>query len=349
MRGNVFACAHAQLSITQTIDDNEPAAGILHPMNMAEPTVGRFSNPLVVYIAATRPPFILATVMPILLGLAYTVFERHTLHWLAAALTLLAGMLLHAAVNVLNDYYDALNGTDALNTERVYPFTGGSRFIQNGVLTPRQTLVYGLALMLAASGIGLYLISYAGIALFWLGLCGVLIGWGYSAPPLSLNSHGLGELSVLTGFGLLPLGAALVQTGELSLTLLAVSLPVGLLTANLLYINQFPDRTADIRAHKLHWVARLSPLTARWGYVLIAALAWLLLLTLVMLGMLPLLALLAAMPAILSFRAAQILLDNATRPERLAPAIQLSILAVLAHAALLAVVLAVSPFTGAGS
>ena len=56
--------------------------------------------------------------------------------------------------------------------------------------------------------IGLYLISHAGMALFWLGLAGVLIGWGYSAPPLSLNSHGLGELSVLTGFALLPLGAA---------------------------------------------------------------------------------------------------------------------------------------------
>jgi len=318
-------------------------------MNIAEPTVERFPNPLLACIAATRPPFILASVMPILLGLAYSVFERHTLHWPAAALTVLAGVLLHAAVNVLNDYYDARNGTDALNTQRVYPFTGGSRFIQNGVFSARQTLVYGLVLLLAACGIGLYLVSHAGMALFWLGLFGVLLGWGYSAPPLSLNSHGLGEVSVLAGFGLLPLGAALVQTGELSLTLLAVSLPVGLLTANLLYINQFPDRSADIQARKLHWVARLSPLTARWGYVLIALLAWLLLLALVAAGVLPLLALLAAMPAILSFRAAQILLGNSTRPEKLAPAIQLSILAVLGHAALLAMVLALSPFTGTGS
>jgi 1,4-dihydroxy-2-naphthoate octaprenyltransferase len=181
-----------------------------------------------------------------------------------------------------------------------------------------------------------------------VGLFGVLLGWGYSAPPLSLNSHGLGEISVLTGFGLLPLGAALVQTGELSLALLLISLPVGLLTANLLYINQFPDRKADIQARKLHWVARLSPLTARWGYVLIALLAWLLLLSLVVTGMLPVLALLAALPAVLSFRAARVLLRYADRPENLAPAIQLTILAALAHAALLALVLVVSAFTGAG-
>jgi 1,4-dihydroxy-2-naphthoate octaprenyltransferase len=316
-------------------------------MKLAEPTVGQFPNQVVTYVAATRPPFILATVMPILLGLAFSVNQNHTLHWFTAALTLFAGMLLHAAVNVLNDYYDALNGTDDLNTERVFPFTGGSRFIQNGVLTRHQTLVYGLGLMLATSLIGLYLISHAGMALFWLGLFGVLLGWGYSAPPLSLNCRGLGEISVLTGFGLLPLGAALVQTGELSPTLLLVSLPVGLLTANLLYINQFPDRKADIQAHKLHWVARLSPQIARWGYVLIALLAWLMLLWLIVAGVLPLLALLAALPAVLSVRAARILLHNATRPENLGPAIQLSILAVLAHTTLLALVLVVSAFTGA--
>ena len=317
-------------------------------MNIAEPTIDQFPNPVVTYIAATRPPFILATLMPILLGLAFSVYQNHTLHWFTAVLTLLAGMLLHAAVNVLNDYYDALNGTDDQNTERVFPFTGGSRFIQNGVLTRQQTLLYGLGLLLATVLIGLYLISYAGMALFRLGLFGVLLGWGYSAPPLSLNCRGLGEISVLTGFGLLPLGAALVQTGELSLTLLLVSLPVGLLTANLLYINQFPDRKADIQAHKLHWVARLSPQTARWGYVLIALLAWVLLLLLIATGVLPLLALVSALPAILSVRAARILLRNATRPEHLGPAIQLSILAMLAHAGLLALLLVVSPFTGAG-
>ena len=116
-------------------------------MNVSEPAVDRFPNPVVTYIAATRPPFILASVMPILLGLAYSVYENHSLHWFNALLTLLAGILLHAAVNVLNDYYDALNGTDELNMERIFPFTGGSRFIQNGVFTRHQTLIYGLAMV----------------------------------------------------------------------------------------------------------------------------------------------------------------------------------------------------------
>ena len=308
-------------------------------MSAAEPSVGKFSNPLAVYFAATRPPFILATIIPIFLGLGYCLYDGNAVNWVNALLTLLAGVMLHAAVNVLNDYYDALNGTDDLNQERIYPFTGGSRFIQNEVLTQKQTLIYGLGLLLVVLLIALYLISQTGLVLFWLGMFGVLLGWGYSAPPLNLNGRGLGELSVLAGFGLLPLGAYLVQTGELSLILVLVSLPVGLLTANLLYINQFPDRKADIQAQKMHWVARLSPNVARWGYVLIALLAWLTLVILIVTGVLPLLALISLLPVVLSVKAARILLQHAESPQNLVPAIQMTILGMLAHGALLTLAL----------
>ena len=152
---------------------------------------------------------------------------------------------------------------------------------------------------------------------------------------------------MLAGFGLLPLGAYLVQTGEWSLPLVLVSLPVGLLTANLLYINQFPDRKADIQAHKLHWVARLSPNVARWGYVLIALLAWLTLAVLVVVGTLPSQALVSVLPALLSIKAARILVRNAEMPQNLVPAIQMTILAMLGHGALLTLALVLDPLVRA--
>ena len=114
---------------------------------------------------------------------------------------------------------------------------------------------------------------------------------------------------------------------------------VGLLTANLLYINQFPDRKADIQAGKLHWVARLDPQTARWGYILIAGLAWLVFVVLVMVGLLPVTALVAMLPAILTFKAGNILIKHANHPQELTPAIQMTILAMLTHGALLSIVL----------
>lgn len=308
-------------------------------MSIAEPAVEQFPHPIVAYIAATRPPFILATVVPVILGFSYSVYQGNALNWLTAFLSLVAAVLLHAGINVLNDYYDALNGTDDNNDERIFPFTGGSRFIQNEVMTRQQTLIYGTCLMLAVMLIGAYLIRQTGMPLFWLGLLGMVIGWGYSAPPLRLNSRGIGELCVLAGFSLLPLGAWLVQTGSLSLAVVLISLPVGLLTANLLYINQFPDRKADIQAGKLHWVARLGPQTARWGYILIAGLAWLVFVMLVMAGLLPVTALVAMLPAILTFKAGNILIKHADHPQELTPAIQMTILAMLTHGVLLSFVL----------
>ena len=310
-------------------------------MSIAEPAVEQFPHPALAYLAATRPPFILATIVPVILGLSYSVYQGYTLDWATAVLSLLAAVLLHAGINVLNDYYDALNGTDDNNDERIFPFTGGSRFIQNEVMTRQQTLIYGVCLMLAVMLIGSYLVAQTGAALFWLGLTGIVIGWGYSAPPLRLNSRGLGELCVLAGFSLLPLGAWLVQTGNLSTNVVAIAIPVGLLTANLLFINQFPDRKADIQAGKLHWVARLEPDTARWGYVLIASLAWLMLAMLIAVGLLPVSALVAMLPAVLTYRAAAILIRHANHPSALVPAIRMTILAMLAHGALLSAVLIV--------
>jgi 1,4-dihydroxy-2-naphthoate octaprenyltransferase len=308
-------------------------------MAIAEPRAEQFPHPAVAYIAATRPPFILATIVPVVLGICFAIYKGHEPEVLLASLSLVAAVLLHAAINVLNDYYDSLNGTDDYNDERIFPFTGGSRFIQNEVISVQGMLRYGLGLMAAVIIIGVYLVSQTGVELLWLGLLGILIGWGYSAPPLQLNSRGLGEFCVLAGFTLLPLGAWLVQTGVLSFDVVLIALPVGLLTANLLFINQFPDRRADIEAGKIHWVARLEPGKARWGYVLMAGAAWLLLVVIITAGLLPPSALISLLPAAITFRAARILLKYADQPARLVPAIQMTILAMLAHGTLLSLVL----------
>ncbi len=300
-----------------------------------EPQKEHFQNPFLKYFLATRPPFILASVVPVLVGLAYAHQQGYGIDAWTALLTLLAAIFLHAAVNVFNDYYDALNGTDERNEQRIFPFTGGSRFIQNGVLTLHETRMFGIYLLLAVIIIGVYLVIQVGIALILLGFTGIALGWAYSAPPLKLNSRGLGELTVLIGFSLLPVGSCLVQTGHLSLDIFLVALPGGLLTTSLLYINQFPDRESDIAAAKMHVVARLEPRIARWGYPLLAALAYGLVFLLILLKYLPPISLISVIPALLSLKASCILLHTAHRPHKLEPAIKLSIMAMLLHGLLL--------------
>jgi 1,4-dihydroxy-2-naphthoate octaprenyltransferase len=257
-------------------------------------------------------------------------------------MTLLLALLAHAGINVFNDYCDHMNGTDARNTQRIYPYTGGSRFIQNDVLTPRQVLVFALLLFAVTIAGGTWLLSVAGHGLFWVGLAGLTIGWAYSAPPLQLNSRGIGELCVAAGFLLVVVGADYAQRGAFAPLPWLAGVPYALLVANILYINQFPDREADRASGKLHWVARLPPATAAWGYGLILLLAALGLAGGILLEALPLAAagaFVSWIPAVVAWRQ---LLRFAASPGQLAPAIRLTLIAAHSQPLLLALILLLS-------
>lgn len=304
-----------------------------------EPSMDGFANPFLLYFAATRPAFLLATCAACLLGLVSGSYSVDSLHLATAVFTMLLALLLHSAVNVLNDYFDALNGTDALNTARVYPFTGGSRFIQNGLLTTKQTAYFGYVLLFAAISGGLWLSWLVGVRLLIVGAIGVLIGWAYSATPLRLNSRGFGELCVLAGFLGVTIGADLVQRQVFSLQPMIIGMPYALLVTNLLYINQFPDRQADMLVGKRHLVARLPLEQAVMIYPLLTTLAFAWLIFFVYIKALPMLSMLSALPLLFSVRAAWMLKKFAATPSYLLPAIQWTLAAMLSHALLLALVI----------
>lgn len=294
-------------------------------MPIAEPLSASSASSALRYFLATRPPFLSVTLFACLLGLATARLDGHALDAASALATLVFALLAHAGVNVLNDYYDDLNGTDRANTERVHPFTGGSRFIQNGLMTPHETLVYGIALMAIVVPAGLWLASRSGPGLIGVGLAGLAVGWAYSAPPAKLNSRGFGEPCVALGFALIVIGTDFVQRSAFALVPVIAAVPYALLVTNILYVNQFPDRRADEAAGKRHWVVRLGPERARWGYPAIALLAYGWLIAAVGAHALPHAALIGLCAVPLSTAAARELLQHAAAPRRLAPAIKLTI------------------------
>jgi len=305
-------------------------------MTPPEPSLAAYPRPLARYFAATRPAFLSVTLVACLLGLAGAVSSGLAINGLTAALTVLFALVTHAGVNVLNDYYDARNGTDSANTARLFPFTGGSRFIQNGVLSPAATATFGYALLATVIPAGLWLAWQSGPGLVVIGLLGLLAGWAYSAPPLQLVSRGLGEIAITLGWLAVVVGSDYVQRHGFSWQPVALGLPYALLVANLLFINQFPDRQADTQAGKATLVVRLGPGTARWLYLGIALFAYLWLILLIGLDRLPQRAALGALTAPLSLHAGRMLLADAERPEALLTPIQLTILAANLHGLLLA-------------
>ena len=285
---------------------------------------------------ATRPPFLLLALAAAGVGLATSHATGVSIEPFWAGLTLLGAATFHAAVNVHNDYFDELNGTDPGNHDRQFPFTGGSRMIQNGVMSRGATRRLAGWLYAATVGIGLCLLIPGGLPLLALGLVGMTLGWAYSAPPLALNRRGLGELTVAVGFGLLmPVGADIVQRGEWHALPIQAGLGFALMTANLLLINQFPDLHADRQAGKRHWVVRLGRRRSRYLYLAIAATAYLTPTVLVATGRLPATTLITWGALPLSLFSAVTLWRHHDRPTRLRGALAGTVAATLVYGGLL--------------
>lgn len=306
----------------------------------AEPHPERYSNLVARGIAATRPAFLSVTLVACLIGLATASRSGIAIDTLTALLTIVFALVAHAGVNVVNDYHDALSGADAANEKRLYPFTGGSRFIQNGVIGTRQMGVFGYVLLAAVIPPGLWLAWQSGPGLIAIGMAGLIIGWAYSAPPLALMSRGLGELAIAAGWLLVVVGSDFVQRGSFAFMPFAAGLPYALLVANLLFINQFPDHDGDRAVGKRTLVVLLGPQTAKWAYLLIAIFAYGWLVAMVAIYLLPQKAAAAAITVVLSFSAGRELLQHASEPAELEPAIKRTIVAANLHGLILAAVLA---------
>jgi 1,4-dihydroxy-2-naphthoate polyprenyltransferase len=322
------------------------ALSMRNPVFVAEPTPAVLSNPLARFFLATRPAFLSVTLFGCLIGLATAYYSGIPIAPASAVGTLVFALIAHAGINVLNDYFDSRSGADAINTDRIFPYTGGSRFIQNGVLTEAETAVFGVVLMGLAILGGLWLTRVSGAGLVAIGAAGLFIGWAYSAPPLKLNSQGVGEACVAIGFSLISVGTDYVQRKGFCVLPLAASACYALLVTNLLYINQFPDRRADEAVGKRHCVVRLGARKARWGYVLIAAAAYGWAAGATLSGLLPRIALISLAPAVLTFSAARDLLRHAEQPKQLAPAIRLTIAAASLHGLLVALALLLARTAG---
>ena len=311
-------------------------------MPPVEPSLQHFQNPFSRYFAATRPAFLSVTLAGAFIGLATASADGFAIDTLKALLTVMFALVAHAGANVVNDYYDALNGSDAGNENRLFPFTGGSRFIQNGVLSLRETRNFGYALLLAVIPAGLWLTFHSASGLILIGLLGLLVAWAYSAPPLKLMSRGIGEGAITVGWLLVVLGTDFVQRGAFSALPLIAGLPFALLVAAILYINQFPDVDADAQAGKRTLVVQLGSKMASWGYVVLTTGAYLSLALPVLFGKLPLWSAIGLLPAILTYNAGRQLLANASNPSRLVPAIKLTVTAANLNGLLLSAGLALN-------
>lgn len=286
------------------------------------------------FLRATRLPFLTATFVPVLLGIAVAAFSNG-FNWWVALLTVLGGACIHLGLNVANDVFDTTSGADAANVNPTQ-FSGGSRVVHYGLMSLRTIALMSFGFYAAGIAVGLFLAATRGWDLLWLGVAGVVLSLFYTAPPLKLVHRGLGEIVVAAGFGpIMTLGAYYVQAQEYDLEPLLVSLPVGILIALVLYVNEVPDRPADAKAGKRTLPVRLSKDAIVNGYAAAVALAFGLIVVFALGGWIVRPALIALAAAPLALPVYRALRDHYEEPYALMPAMAKNIQLHLATGVLL--------------
>jgi 1,4-dihydroxy-2-naphthoate octaprenyltransferase len=266
-------------------------------------------------LRTTRLPFLTATIIPVVLGILIAASHGY-FDLVAAALTVIGAAFVQLGLNVANDVFDTVQGADDANVTPT-KFSGGSRVIQYGLVSLRQMAGLATLFYVLAGLIGLVLLATHGSpALLVIGLVGFIVSIGYTAPPLKFVYRGLGEVAVALGFGpMMLLGAYVVQTGgALSWEPFVASIPVALLVALILYVNEIPDRRGDARVGKRTLPVRFSRNAVITGYNVAVVAAYVATVVGVVAGILPVPTLLILLTIPLARRVSQGLAPNYDNP-----------------------------------
>jgi 1,4-dihydroxy-2-naphthoate octaprenyltransferase len=231
---------------------------------------GSAASGMRIWLMAARIRTLPAAVAPVLVGTALAGFQGvfHPLRFIAA---LIGAIFIQVGTNLSNDYSDARRGADS--EDRLGPV----RVTAGGLVPPRQVLVatyvsFGIAVL--AGG---YLVAVAGWQLLLVGAASILAGVLYTGGPRPYGYEGLGEVFVFLFFGIVAVaGSYFVQVKHVSWEAFALAVPVGLLAASILVVNNYRDVDTDRRAGKRTLAVRLGRERTR---VLFAAMVYLAYLT----------------------------------------------------------------------
>ncbi len=193
---------------------------------------------------------------------AVSLVQPVDLAWLLA--TGFVIFMLEIAKNASGDVYDYDSGTDLrIRPEDKTDFSGGRRVLVDDLLSRRETWMISVGTALAGLVVGLAIVFWREPAALWFGVAGAVFAWSYHGPPLKLAYRGGGELAVFVSYGpLIAVATYLIQTHTLSGPVLWLSVPLGLMVAAFLWVNEFPDHDADRASGKRNLIVRLGKRSA---------------------------------------------------------------------------------------
>jgi len=217
---------------------------------------------------AIRPKTLPAALAPVILGWSIAL-RIGKFRILAAISALLIALLIQIGTNLVNDVIDFSRGADT--NER----TGPTRVTQTGLLSAKQVWAGVIVTFGVSALLGIYLINLAGWPALIMGGASLIAGLAYTAGPFPLAYNGLGGLFVLIFFGYVAVGGTvLVTAGMLTPITWFAATAAGVLTVNILVVNNIRDIQTDKAAGRTNLPVVLGRRTAEWQYAIMLIIAY---------------------------------------------------------------------------
>lgn len=285
-----------------------------------------------IWFLETRPQFLLLSIVLVLYGSAIAYYEG-SFNLFYFLLSLVGLMSLHIATNVLNDYYDYKSGLDFM-TKRT-PFSGGSGILTAGKLDPQKVYSFGIFCIIIGLATGIYFLIVRGALFLPIIILGGIAVCFYNTY---LSKKWLGEIFAGLGMGALPvLGTYFIQTGHYSWAAIIAAIPSGILTHNLLLLNEFPDFEPDKKTGKKNFVISLGKKNAGILYSILILLIYVIIGIGVTTKLMPAWALVSFLTLPLAMKAVQGAIKYYDSFEKLIPSLGANVLTNLLTQVLLAV------------
>ncbi len=285
-------------------------------------------NKIQIWAAQSRANFLVLSVVLVLIGwaLSWETLKNSgdPFPWLDAVLSMIGIVVAHASVNLFNEYSDYKTGID-FHTNKS-PFSGGSGMLIKGNTKSKAVLYAALGTLVVSGIIGFYLSISSNMILFLFLFIGAFTIAFYTNI---LARFLMGELlSGITLGSMVVIGTYIALTANSGSSfaelfpsqVVYLSIPPGILTALLLFINEFPDAEADKQGGRHHLVIYFGKKKASIIYAFFLIFSYLILIILPILGQTSYWVYLALLTLPFAFKAISGLLKNYNQDIALIPA-----------------------------
>ncbi|WP_160724088.1 1,4-dihydroxy-2-naphthoate polyprenyltransferase [Bacillus sp. USDA818B3_A] len=187
----------------------------------------------------TRPHTLTASFVPVLLGTALAL-RNGKIHFGLFLAMLVASMLIQAATNMFNEYFDYKRGLDTHESVGI-----GGTIVRDGI-KPKTVINLAFIFYLIALLLGVYICANSSWWLAVVGLVCMAVGYFYTGGPVPIAYTPFGE--ILSGFFmgmLIILISFFIQTGTVDSTSILISVPSMVLVGMIMLSNNIRDLDGD--------------------------------------------------------------------------------------------------------